>query len=767
MADTIASLGIEVTQKGVKEAQESLGKLGVKAGAAEKAVKKYKKETQSNTQAQKQYAAQQQKTTAAVSQAEQVHKSARGGFRAMRGATQQLSFQLQDVAVQAQSGTSAFTILAQQGPQILSVFGPGGAVVGALVAFGALIGGVLVSAMGDAEESIDDLDEALKRLDRTAETTENGVSKLSERIFKLARKSSIAAMAELARSQNTAEQAVQAHRKAIDDLIESEDRFVGDSAFDDTLRHSAELLKNLEAAGNSATDIVAGRLKNELLNHAGVQALGKDLGQLIRSFGVGEESAGKLIKTVGSLDPNDIQTYKDLQTVLDDVLVAEGGDVKDRFFEFSAAISDNVEEIEAYDGKVKLLGKSLEALKESGMGGLIAVGDPQRQIDAQNELIDLLRKEDEERQELLRNNVEIRDKMRSMLQKEVDETERAEQEKQRLQEQTAKHLSTLYSATSPAVLSFARQQQAILAILEESNEKQLLSDEALDRAKKTLQEDLTAFIKEETEKREQAELQSQQRQAEAQARAIYNQMSLMEKWALSTREAMENVEMLQLQMVQSFENNLGGAIEGLLTGTQSFKEAFGNMTKAILQEFLGMVAQMIAQRIAFALFGAKVEKVAALKLAAYQGALSQAKVAEAALNAYVSTLAIPIIGPGLAPKAAATAAGVAEGLAAINTTANIAAAGARATGGQVLGGQTYLVGERGPELLTMGGTGRVASNDQLKQAIGGGESIQIVNNIDARGAGPDVDNKIRQAMKETSAITMANVQDLIRRRRFA
>ena len=61
----------------------------------------------------------------------------------------------------------------------------------------------------------------------------------------------------------------------------------------------------------------------------------------------------------------------------------------------------------------------------------------------------------------------------------------------------------------------------------------------------------------------------------------------------------------------------------------------------------------------------------------------------------------------------------------------------------------------------------VASNDQLKQAIGGGESIQIVNNIDARGAGPDVDNKIRQAMKETSAITMANVQDLMRRRRFA
>lgn len=63
-------------------------------------------------------------------------------FRPMKGAMQQASFQLQDVAVQAQSGTDAFIILGQQGPQIASIFGPGGAVVGAMIAFGALVGGV-------------------------------------------------------------------------------------------------------------------------------------------------------------------------------------------------------------------------------------------------------------------------------------------------------------------------------------------------------------------------------------------------------------------------------------------------------------------------------------------------------------------------------------------------------------------------------------------------------------------------------------------------
>ena len=59
-------------------------------------------------------------------------------FRPMKGALTQASFQLQDVAVQAQAGTNAFTILGQQGPQIASIFGPSGAVAGALIAFGAL-----------------------------------------------------------------------------------------------------------------------------------------------------------------------------------------------------------------------------------------------------------------------------------------------------------------------------------------------------------------------------------------------------------------------------------------------------------------------------------------------------------------------------------------------------------------------------------------------------------------------------------------------------
>jgi hypothetical protein len=49
-------------------------------------------------------------------------------------------------------------------------------------------------------------------------------------------------------------------------------------------------------------------------------------------------------------------------------------------------------------------------------------------------------------------------------------------------------------------------------------------------------------------------------------------------------------------------------------------------------------------------------------------------------------------------------------------------------GGQVLPGQTYLVGERGPELLTMGGKGNITPNEKLR---GGGGPITIINQTSA------------------------------------
>ena len=49
---------------------------------------------------------------------------------------------------------------------------------------------------------------------------------------------------------------------------------------------------------------------------------------------------------------------------------------------------------------------------------------------------------------------------------------------------------------------------------------------------------------------------------------------------------------------------------------------------------------------------------------------------------------------------------------------------------------------------------------------GGASGVTIVNNVDARGAGADVDQKIKVAMAQTSQQTVLTIQDLMRRRRL-
>jgi hypothetical protein len=134
----VASLVVQVKSDGVKQTEKDLKNLGEQAG----------------------------KTANQTEQVGQKAKVVQGNFKAMKGSTQQVSYQLQDIAIQAQMGTNAFVILGQQGPQLASIFGSGGAVVGALIAFGALAGGVLVTALTGTTDAMKELEEEANKLQK-------------------------------------------------------------------------------------------------------------------------------------------------------------------------------------------------------------------------------------------------------------------------------------------------------------------------------------------------------------------------------------------------------------------------------------------------------------------------------------------------------------------------------------------------------------------------------------------------------------------------
>lgn len=93
---------------------------------------------------------------------------------------QQGGYQLQDFIVQLQSGTSVFTAFSQQGSQFASIFGPTGAVIGAVIAIGSAIGGSLVAAMGNASEKTKTLEDRLKDLNSALENYQDISSQIAD-----------------------------------------------------------------------------------------------------------------------------------------------------------------------------------------------------------------------------------------------------------------------------------------------------------------------------------------------------------------------------------------------------------------------------------------------------------------------------------------------------------------------------------------------------------------------------------------------------------
>ena len=79
----------------------------------------------------------------------------------------------------------------------------------------------------------------------------------------------------------------------------------------------------------------------------------------------------------------------------------------------------------------------------------------------------------------------------------------------------------------------------------------------------------------------------------------------------------------------------------------------------------------------------------------------------------------------------------------------------RASGGPVSPGM-YLVGEQGPELLNMGGSGYVYTADQTASMLGGGSPVSVViqNSYDFRGADSGTEARLRRYVDETSRQTV-------------
>ena len=187
-----------------------------------------------------------------------------------------------------------------------------------------------------------------------------------------------------------------------------------------------------------------------------------------------------------------------------------------------------------------------------------------------------------------------------------------------------------------------------------------------------------------------------------------------------------------INMITTAAEGIGDAFstsfKGIISGSMTAKEALGSFFKSVADMFLDMAAQIITKMITMAI-----------------------------LNQILGVLPG---GSGSAGNAAGFGGTFDAGIPAIGNTTNFSGAfgGARAKGGPVSSGQTYMVGERGPELFVPGRSGTIVANDKM-----GGGSTNVIVNVDAKGS--SVEGNEQGANQLGRVISAAVQSELIKQQR--
>ncbi|MFP2365655.1 tail protein (tape measure) [Enterobacter ludwigii] len=231
------------------------------------------------------------------------------GTGSWKSSMQQAGYQVQDFIIQVQGGQSALVAFAQQGSQLAGAFGPGGAIVGSIIALSSVLAGVLITSLNGGKNAMDALKDAAEAMDKVITVSQNGVAALSDKYANLARTNAEAAT--ILRNQAMIEYnaAIAKIPKSINDASNS---IVG---FTDKLKTSFvggiasidEFNKNLSTVGVTA-DTYSKAM--EQARNAGAKftvnanAIQNTVTTLADKFGVSEQRAFELSKQLSEVANN-------------------------------------------------------------------------------------------------------------------------------------------------------------------------------------------------------------------------------------------------------------------------------------------------------------------------------------------------------------------------------------------------------------------------------------------------------------------------------
>ncbi|ENR4429021.1 hypothetical protein ACEVBL_004387 [Salmonella enterica] len=296
-------------------------------------------------------------------------------------------------------------------------------------------------------------------------------------------------------------------------------------------------------------------------------------------------------------------------------------------------------------------------------------------------------------------------------------------------------------------------QEEQLTKLQEFYSNRLLSDQQYETAKTQIMLEADTARQAELDKREKERLEKQ-----FSADAYVAQMQALAEGEFAELDRQYEVK---LQKLNDFH------AQGLI-GEETYQQTLSAMDESYSLD------RVKATGAAFGNMASNIGSALGEASTAYKAfAIAQATIATytSAVEAYKSTAAIPVVGPYLAPVAAAAA--VAAGLANVGKIRS-----AREQGGNLAAGQMSTIAERGkPEVIMPASASRVRTAEQMRQIMGengaksGGDNVTIVNNttgrIDSAATERDDEGRLRIIISETVSSALQDSNSAISKSRRA
>lgn len=762
MADT-ASLIARVKTEGADVAAKQLDAMASSADRADTAVNKLTPDVN--------------KVNTATS------KAASDGFAKFRNAAGQVGFQVQDMVVQLQSGTSAFVAIGQQGSQLAGAFGPGGAVLGAVIALASAVGGVLYKSLTEAEGSSKDLEAAQKQLKDTFQQTASGSLELTDGLIQLTQISREAAETQLALAKANADLIAQQTAKAVREDAESWETWKASTAsaisqYDALVSKGADVGDTLEKLGGTYEG-----------NIVGVNMLAQNIAELSSKFGVNRDQALEMIAAQSAF--NKEPTAENARRIAD-VFTDWLGNTKQLNPELIRLTDNANKNATALENAEKSANAAAEAQKNLGRNvnsttqrfqeqneaivknQQIAILSDRERIRAQAELDKqaFAKREAVTKEQIAAYNA-ARDTEAQQDIARIDATEKAKADReaksnekrlaaQAKREETAAQrqkkaaedfLATVDRTTGDEISRITAAEEQKLAKLEEFNRAGTINQQQYENAKTQIMLTAEQARQEELDKKRKEQQEKQQKGDDFMAQIMGQNATEL--------ELLDIQEQQKLAVADKYRE------QGLIN-----EEQYQAALNAINEQYATKRADATAT--AFGNMASNIGSALGEASGAYKAfAIAQATIATytAAIEAYKSTAAIPVVGPFLAPVAAAAAVGA--GMAQVSAIRS-----AREQGGQLSAGQASIIAERGkPEVIMPAGASRVRTAQQMKEIMGqngsssGPSNVTIVNNTSSQigdvSTEQDDEGRLRIIIEEQVAASLQNSNSKISKARKA